>query len=117
MAWRGACKQAAAMDDLLFRALTPFGLEVFASRRYWLEVVLAKHPILRDQEERVRDALEDPQLVRRSRTDPSVLLFYRVEPPRWLCAVAKMTESGGFLITAYPTDGVKIGELAWPPSH
>ena len=105
------------MDDLLFRAMTPFGVEVFASRRYRSTVILAKHPVLSGQVERVRDALEDPEQVRRSRTDPSVLLFYRLEPPRWLCAVAKMTDSGGFLITAYPTDGVKIGALEWPPSH
>ncbi len=34
-------------------------------------------------------------------------------PKRWLCAVAKRLEGEGFLITAYVTDAVKIGESVW----
>ena len=42
------------------------------------------------RESSVRLALESPDEVRQSRTDPEVLLFYKVEEARrWVCAVAK----------------------------
>lgn len=34
-------------------------------------------------------------------------------PPRWICAVAKRENGEGFLVTAYPTDARKIGEVVW----
>jgi hypothetical protein len=105
------------MDDLLFRVTTPLGLTIVAARRYWELVIVEKHPVLRGCEADVRIALENPDQVRRSRKDPTVLLFYRGESPRWLCAVTKVSGSRGFLITAYPTDAIKIGELEWPRLH
>ena len=105
------------MDELLFHVTTPLGITIIAARRYWELVIAEKHPVLRGCEEEVRIALEDPDQVRRSRKDPAVLLFYRGEFPRWLCAVAKVSGRRGFLITAYPTDAIKIGELVWPRLH
>ena len=47
-------------------------------------------------------------------SDPAVLLFYRLaQPGRWLCAVTKQLNDEGFLITTYPTDGIKEGERLW----
>ena len=51
--------------------------------------------------------------VRRSVGDPTVLLFHRRSAPRWVCAVAKREGSDGFLITAYPADRIKQGEILW----
>jgi hypothetical protein len=66
-------------------------------------------------ETRVREALEKPDEIRRSRSSPDVFLFYRLEKPgRWTCAAAKRRDSEGFLITAYPTDAIKEGERIWP---
>ncbi len=95
------------MDELLFHVTTPLGITIIAARRYWELVIAEKHPVLRGCEDQVR----------RSRKDPAVLLFYRGEFPRWLCAVAKVSGRRGFLITAYPTDAIKIGELVWPRLH
>jgi hypothetical protein len=44
-------------------------------------------------------------------------LFYRSAGARWICAVAKIDESRGFLVTAYPTDAIKIGETVWTRSR
>jgi len=58
--------------------------------------------------------LRTPDEIRRSRSDPAVLLFYRLERPgRWICAVAKRLNDEGFPITTYPTDAIKEGERIW----
>jgi hypothetical protein len=61
--------------------------------------------------------LEDPDEVRLSRKDAEVFLFYRSSVARWLCAVARREDGTGFLITAYPTDNVKIGDTVWTRSR
>ena len=54
-------------------------------------------------------------LIRQSRVEPQVLLFYKAEATkRWTCAVAKRLADSGFLITAYPTDAIKEGVRIWP---
>ncbi len=67
------------------------------------------------QESAVQANLEHPEQVRRSRSDPEVLLFYRQDGPRrWVCGVIKRVTDSGFLITAYPTDAIKEGTQIWP---
>ena len=69
---------------------------------------------MRGREESVRNALQMPDQVRRSRRDRSIYLFYRQERPgRWTCAVAKRLDGQGFLVTTYPTDTIKEGETLW----
>jgi hypothetical protein len=59
--------------------------------------------------------LTAPDEVRQSRSDSEVFLFYKIERERrWVCAVAKRLNGDGFLITAYPADAIKEGELVWP---
>lgn len=73
-----------------------------------------KHPVLLGREQAIEETLSAPDEVRRSRSDPDVVLFYRaVTPGRWMCAVAKQLDGEGFLVTAYPTDTVKEGERIW----
>ena len=63
----------------------------------------------------VRGALENPDEIRQSRSDPRVYLFYKAEQlKRWVCAVAKDEAGYGFLITAYPTEAIKEGVKVWP---
>ena len=76
----------------------------------------SKHPALRGHEVEVAQVLSDPDEVRRSRKDSTVLLFYRGRSPRWLCAVARRQDGAGYLITAYPTDAIKVGERIWTRS-
>jgi hypothetical protein len=96
---------------------TPLGFTVRCTRAYWDHVILEKHPVLRGREGEVREALADPDEVRQSRKDPAVLLFYRGGAPRWMCAIAKAEGGRGFLVTAYPTDVIKIGVTIWTRSR
>jgi len=84
---------------------------------YWLFLVEEKHPVLAGRERDIIAALADPHEVRQSRKDSDVYLFYRRDAERWLCAVTRCAEPAGFLITAYPTDAIKTGALAWTRSR
>ena len=102
-------------SELLFEALTPLGFSVRVTRERWRLITMFKHPVMLGQEAAVKEALEHPEQVRQSRSDPEVLLFYHgVAANRWVCAVAKHATDPGFLITAYPTDAIKEGMQIWP---
>lgn len=93
--------------------LTPLGFRVHCTAAQWDVIVRVKHPPMRGQVDQVKQTLADPDEVRRSVRDPDVLLFHRRAGRRWVCAVAKRTGGDGFLITAYPADKIKQGELVW----
>lgn len=102
-------------EDLIFVAETPLGFRVRVTHVRWELIISEKHPVIKGREEDVRSALESPDEVRQSQTDPNVLLFYKSERlKRWVCAVAKRAEEDGFLIAAYPTDAIKEGVRIWP---
>jgi hypothetical protein len=102
-------------DDVLFEVLTPLGFRVRVTLAYWELIITVKHPIMAGRENDVKETLENPSEIRRSKSDPDVYLFYKPERiGRWVCAVAKQRDGDGFLITAYPTDAVKEGETIWP---
>lgn len=102
-------------SGLLFDVLTPLGFRVRVSRSYWKVLITVKHPVMAGKEKEVKSALQDPDEIRRSKMDSSVYLFYKTQRKgRWICAVAKRVEGEGFLVTAYPTDTIKVGEKVWP---
>lgn len=102
-------------QDWLFTVWTPIGFRVRVSPSYWQLIVNVKHPVMKGRESDVQEALEDPDLIRQSRRDGTVYLFYKLERAgRWVCAVAKRLNSEGFLITTYPTDAIKEGLQIWP---
>jgi len=101
-------------SDNRFEALTPLGFRVHVTRAFWDVIVSLKHPAMAGREQDVKAALEDPDEVRRSKSDKDVYLFYKsVRTGRWVCAVAKQKNGDGFLVTAYPTDAIKEGERIW----
>lgn len=65
------------------------------------------------REKAVQEALEKPDEVRRSRINSSVYLYYKKKRAHYTCAVVKHLNDEGFLITAYFTEAVKIGEVIW----
>jgi hypothetical protein len=101
--------------DFLFEIVTPIGFRVRVTHSHWDLIVTVKHPVISGRVEDVKEALENPDEVRLSRSDPSVYLFYRpVRRRKWICAVVKRLDGDGFLITAYPTETIKEGGHIWP---
>ena len=80
---------------------------------------ILEHFEMRDLSAEIERTLRQPQLVRRSRTDAAVRLFYEfyartIVGGKWLCVVVKYVESDAFVVTAYLTDKPKAGEDLWP---
>jgi len=107
--------EAPPPDELLFEAMTPLGFRVRVTRRYWELIITVKHPVMAGRKNDVKNTLQNPSEIRQSKGDLKVYLFYKPERiGRWVCAVARRLDGDGFLITAYPTDAIKEGELLWP---
>jgi len=104
-------------QSILFDVPTPLGFSVRCTKRYWQFISTEKHPSLKGKEKDIITLLKAPEEVRKSRSDPNVFLFYgSMGKKRWLCAVTKKENDIGFIVTAYPTDSIKIGEQVWKKS-
>ena len=101
-------------EDFLFQVQTPLNFQVHCTKEYWNFIIENKHPALKGREGKIIETLSDPVEIRKSQKDDEVFLFYSQDDTRWVCAVTKQeSDSEGFLITAYPTDAIKIGEIVW----
>ena len=80
---------------------------------------ILERPEMANMETAIQETLVNPQVVRKSRTDSTVYLYYRfweatLVGNKWLCVVTKYLEDDAFVITAYLTDKLKQGEQRWP---
>ena len=80
---------------------------------------ILEHPEMKGMEAEIEQVLRQPQLVRRSRTDAAVRLFYEFYAQtrvggKWLCVVVRYSPDDAFVVTAYLTDQLKAGETVWP---
>jgi hypothetical protein len=80
---------------------------------------ILEHPEMASMAAEIERVLRQPQLVRRSRADEAVRLFYEfyartVVGGKWLCVVVKYVPKHAFVVTAYLTDRPKTGEDLWP---
>jgi hypothetical protein len=76
------------------------------------------HAEMKNQIERIKETLKEPEEIRESVYDKSVWLFYRFYPKtpvtkKYMLVVVKVLNSKGFIITAFYTDEIKKGELIW----
>jgi hypothetical protein len=101
---------------LAFDVLTPLGFRVRCTEEWWAHISTVKHPVLQGRLEEVSATLTEPAEVRRSTKDRTVFLFYRPVAPRLLCVVTQTGRGEAFLVTAYPTDSVKRGDVVWTAS-
>lgn len=80
---------------------------------------ILEHPEMAGMEAELERVLGAPQLVRRSRSDDAVRLFYEFYAQtmvggKWLCIVVKYAPDDAFVVTAYLTDKPKTGEDLCP---
>lgn len=101
---------------VVFRVLSKLGKVVSLDEDRWRHVL--EHPEMQNQLDRIKETVANPDEVRESTHDPSVLLFYKLytETPvteKYLLAVVKVLKREGFIVTAFFTDRVKKGGLVW----
>ena len=95
-----------------FSASTPTGATIACTADRW-DTIIVKHPVLDGRQADVMNAISSPSEIRESRWDPLVWLCYGSFQERLLCVVIR--PGTGLLITAYPTDAVKQGDVVWTP--
>jgi hypothetical protein len=61
----------------------------------------------------VARTLTDPDEIGRSRSKPRDRLFHLRSGSRWVCSVVRRAHPAFRLISAYPADKMKQGELLW----
>ena len=76
------------------------------------------HPEMVDMRFQLEIVLQNPEVVRQSRSDSHVYLYYRfyeqtIVGAKWLCVVIKDNSDDAFIITAYLTDKLKQGIELW----
>ena len=98
---------------ILFEVKAKNDILVSTTKAYWDVITHVKHPALRGKEKEVKRALFDPDEIRISKKDNSVVLFYRKIGRHYLCVVVRVLKRKGFIITAYLTNKIKEGQLKW----
>lgn len=101
--------------ELLFEVKDVLGRKIRTSKDYWLKIKTLKHRELRYGITEVKNALKSPDEIRKSVTDPNVLLFAKKTTEYDILIVAvKVLNGEGFLITVYQTKWyTKKGEIVW----
>ncbi len=100
--------------DVYFQVQTPLNITVHTTKEYWQRIVEIKHPSIKRYEKQVKQALENPDQVRKSKQDANVYLYYKSIGKIAVCVVVDViSKSGGYIITAYLTDRIKEGEKVY----
>ncbi len=100
----------------MFKILSKMGRAVSLDEDRWGH--LLEHPEMKNQLDRIKETVTNPDEVRESVHDPSVLLFYKLyeETPvaqKYLLVAIKTLNREGFIVTAFFTDSVKKGGVVW----
>ncbi len=101
---------------ILFKILSKIQKIVSLDEDRWRHIL--EHPEMKNQLDRIEETVADPDEVRESVHDPSVLLFYKLyqETPvteKYLLVIVKTVDEEGFIITAFLTDRAKKGGIVW----
>jgi hypothetical protein len=105
------------IKGVYFEIKTPLGITVRTTKEYWEKIITLKHPSIAKYENKVKEALEEPDQIRRSKQDLGVNLYYKSLGEIYVCAVVDQIDSfEGYIITAYLTDRIKEGEQIYDKS-
>lgn len=102
--------------DLLFELTDVLDRKIRTTKDYWQKIKTLKHRELKYGIEEVKNSLIQPDEVRRSVTDSTILLYAQKQKKYDILIVAvKVLNGDGFLVTVYQTkEFKKKGELVWP---
>ncbi|KPK87760.1 hypothetical protein AMJ80_11765 [bacterium SM23_31] len=90
-------------------------IKLTAERKEHIEII---HPEMRGQVDKLSETLENPDMIIKTKADPTVELFFRNydDTPvtkKYLCVAVKVLGSNLFIITAFFTSAIKSGEILW----
>lgn len=102
--------------EVLFEITDIFGRKIRTTKDYWLKIKTLKHRELHYGVAEIKKTLVNPDEVRRSVTDETILLYAKkVAKYDILIVAVKILNNDGFLVTAYQTKNYrKKGKILWP---
>lgn len=101
------------MTQIFFEVKTPLNKIIRTTKEYWNYLIEIKHANVNGHENEVINTLNDPDMIRRSKIDEDVFLYYKKAENFLYCVVTRHENGTGYLITAYLTDKLKEGESVW----
>ncbi len=105
------CYNSFVAVDEYFKVKTPLGVTIRTTKAYWQRIITTKHPSVAKHGSDVKEALKNPDEIRRSKQDIKVHLYYLDIGKVYVCIVAdNVNNKEGYIITAYLTDRIKEGE-------
>jgi len=108
-------KNNALPANIHFEVVSKLGSTIRTTERYWKVIAYIKHPAILGKEEQIQETLRDPDVIRKSKSDSSVYLFYKRQNKHYIAVVIRhMNEKEGFIITSYLTHNIKEGKQIWP---
>ena len=93
-----------------FEVTSYLGKKIRVTKNYWNKIIKTKHRIMESKENIIKETLEKPEQIRKSRKDSNVYLYYRKVKESYNCVVVKHLNGDGFIITTYLTDRIKAGD-------
>ena len=63
--------------DKKFEVVTWLKTSISVTNKYWEYIITIKHPHIKGRENEIIDTLKDPEIIRQSRKDKNVYLFYK----------------------------------------
>ena len=98
---------------MIFKVDTVLGKRIRLTKGRWNKIITEKHPMMKEHIDNIQETVKKPDLIRKSRWDEKIYLFYRRSAEYYICVVVKMENSTGFIITTYMTNKIKIGAEIW----
>lgn len=100
-------------DKIFFQVKSVLDKQLKITVDYWQKISTIKHPSIKGKEKEIKKVLMDPDIVRVSKTDNTVFLYYKKLSKHFLTVVVKHQNGNGFIITSYLTNKIKEGEIIW----
>jgi hypothetical protein len=97
-------------ETILFEVKTPLNVTIRTTKEYWKRITTIKHPIMVKYKGKVKEALANPDQIRKSKQDPKVHLYYKNIGKVYVCVVVDhLNSKEGYIITTYLTKRIREG--------
>ena len=101
---------------IIFEIIDRLGRKIRLTKERSIHII--ERSEMAGQEERIRETLVNPDLIKGSVSDNSVLIYYRhyLDTPvteKYLVVIEKVFNTEGVILTSYFTDRIKEGATIW----
>lgn len=102
---------------VVFEIVSKLNKKIRLTENQFYEIKL-KHPEIVNQENKFKETLTSPDAIRKTQYENNAWLFYKFfkttpVTQKYLMVAIKLLNDEGFVVTAYFTDRIKIGEEIW----